>query len=269
MSVDWFTFTAQLLNFALLVWLLKRFLYRPILDAIAAREKRISAELADAAAVKAAARDERERFERNNRDLEQQREALIDRARQEAHAEYERLVAAARAASDEFGRKRMQALRSSVENLEQAMGQRVQHEVFAITRKILDELASESLQERMTATFLSRLQTLDADRRGRLRAVVASKDALLLRSAFELAQSQRDAIRAALVDMAGSEVGLHFEALPDLVSGIELIADGHKIAWSISDYLATLEKKVGEMLPANKTDRHPDQSARPRERQNS
>ena len=47
MLIDWFTVGAQALNFLVLVWLLKRFLYQPILDAIDAREKRIAKELAD------------------------------------------------------------------------------------------------------------------------------------------------------------------------------------------------------------------------------
>jgi F-type H+-transporting ATPase subunit b len=37
MLIDWFTVGAQVLNFLILVWLLKRFLYGPILDAIDAR----------------------------------------------------------------------------------------------------------------------------------------------------------------------------------------------------------------------------------------
>jgi F-type H+-transporting ATPase subunit b len=44
MLIDWFTVGAQALNFLILVWLLKRFLYKPILDAIDAREKRIAAD---------------------------------------------------------------------------------------------------------------------------------------------------------------------------------------------------------------------------------
>ena len=57
MLIDWFTVGAQALNFVVLVWLMKRFLYKPILDAIDAREKRIAAELADADAKKAEAQE--------------------------------------------------------------------------------------------------------------------------------------------------------------------------------------------------------------------
>jgi F-type H+-transporting ATPase subunit b len=48
MLIDWFTVGAQVVNFLILVWLMKRFLYKPILHAIDAREKRIAKELADA-----------------------------------------------------------------------------------------------------------------------------------------------------------------------------------------------------------------------------
>jgi len=54
MLIDWFTVGAQALNFLILVWLLKHFLYQPILNAIDAREKLIAKELADADAKKSA-----------------------------------------------------------------------------------------------------------------------------------------------------------------------------------------------------------------------
>ena len=52
MLIDWFTIGAQALNFLILVWLLKRFLYRPILNAIDARENLVARELSDADAKK-------------------------------------------------------------------------------------------------------------------------------------------------------------------------------------------------------------------------
>jgi len=67
MLIDWFTIAAQALNFLILVWLMKRFLYKPILNAIDAREQRIARELADADAKKAEAQKEREVFKGKNK----------------------------------------------------------------------------------------------------------------------------------------------------------------------------------------------------------
>ena len=256
MSIDGFTFGAQLLNFVVLVWLLKRFLYRPILGAIAAREKRIAEELENATAAEAEARQERNKFERNNSDFEEQRAALVDQARAEAKAEYERLVEEARAATDELSRKRLAALESSVANLGDGIRRRIQQEVFAISRKVLTELASQNLEERMISSLLARLQALDAGARQELRSTIETDRQASLRSAFALSSPQSDAIKRTLSDIAGVDIELHCEILPDLVSGIEIVANGQKLAWSISDYLASLEKSLAELATTDNVPRH-------------
>jgi F-type H+-transporting ATPase subunit b len=56
MLIDWFTVAAQVLNFVILVWLMKRFLYKPILHSIDEREKQVAAELSNADKKKAEAK---------------------------------------------------------------------------------------------------------------------------------------------------------------------------------------------------------------------
>ncbi|MDX1267190.1 MAG: hypothetical protein R3311_07500, partial [Oceanisphaera sp.] len=99
MLINWFTVGAQVLNFLILVWLMKRFLYQPILNAIDAREKRIAAELADAAKKQAGALRERDQFIRKNREFEQQRAEQLERVAAEASAERRRLLEEAKLAA--------------------------------------------------------------------------------------------------------------------------------------------------------------------------
>ncbi len=162
MLIDWFTVGAQALNFLILVWLLRRFLYKPILNAIDAREKKIAAELADAAAKKAEAKKERDDFQHKNDEFDQQRAALLSKATDEAKAERERLLDEARKAADALSAKRGETLRNDAQHLSQAISRRTQEEVFAITRKTLADLATASLEERTADVFLRRLQALDA-----------------------------------------------------------------------------------------------------------
>ena len=100
MLIDWFTVGAQVLNFLILVWLLKHFLYKPILNAIDAREKRIAAELADADAKKTEAQKERDDFQNKNKVFDEQRSALLGKAADEAKVERERLLDEARKAAE-------------------------------------------------------------------------------------------------------------------------------------------------------------------------
>ena len=100
MLIDWFTVGAQALNFLILVWLLKRFLYKPILAAIDAREKRVAAELADADKKKAEAKAERDALQTKSEAFDRERAALLTKATDEAKAERQRLFDEARKAAD-------------------------------------------------------------------------------------------------------------------------------------------------------------------------
>src|ERR1700689_1193164 len=119
MLIDWFTIGAQALNFLILVWLLKRFLYKPILNAIDAREKLIAKELADADAKKAEAQKEHEEVQKKNEVFDQHRAALFTKATDEAKAERQRLLDEARKSADILSAKRQKALIHDAQNLNQ------------------------------------------------------------------------------------------------------------------------------------------------------
>jgi F-type H+-transporting ATPase subunit b len=252
MLIDWFTVGAQALNFIILVWLLKRYLYKPILGAVDAREQRIAAELADAAAKMAEAQKERDEFQRKNEAFEHQRAARMSKVTDEAQAERERLLGDARKAADALSSKRQETLANDARNLNDAIRRRTQQEVFAIARKALTDLASASLEQRMCEVFITRLRALDGKVKASLgEALKAAAEPALVRSAFDLAAEQRSAIEKALDDGFAAKVDVRYETAPAIVSGIELSAAGQKFAWSIADYLASLEKAVDALLDDN------------------
>jgi F-type H+-transporting ATPase subunit b len=249
MLIDWFTVAAQAVNFLILVWLMKRFLYKPILSAIDEREKRIAAELANADTKKAEAQKEHDEFDRKNTEFDQQRAALLTKATDEAKAERQRLLDEARKAAEALSSKRQETLRNEERNLHQAISRRTQREVFAIARKALADLATVSLEERLGEVFTRRLREMEGQSKQALgEALKTASGPAVVRSAFDLPADQRAAIGNALNETFSAEVRVRFETAPDLVSGIELTTNGQKVAWSIADYLASLEKGVDELL---------------------
>jgi F-type H+-transporting ATPase subunit b len=249
MLIDWFTVGAQVLNFLILVWLMKRFLYKPITNALDAREKRIATELADADAIRATAREEREKFQHKNEEFDQQRAALLDKATDEAEAERQRLLDQARKAADALSARRQETLRNEVRTLNQAISRRTQQEVFAIARKALADLATISLEERMAEVFIRRLREMKGQAKTELaEAMRSASEPAMVRSAFDLTEEQCKAIQSAIDETFSADLHVRFETAPNLVSGIELTTNGQKVAWSIADYLLSVEKGVEELL---------------------
>jgi F-type H+-transporting ATPase subunit b len=270
--IDWFTVIAQIINFLILVWLLKRVLYQPILNALDARERRIAAALADADARKSEAEDERRAFQQKNDELDQQRAELLRQALDEARAERERLISTAHQDALELRAKQEKALKLEYHNLDQAIARQTSAEVFAIARKVLADMANIPLEAQMMEAFIKRLRELNGEEKAQLdlavREPVLKSPAIganetlvpgvVVRSMFELSSAQQNMIKAALGDILDKEVSLgvqgvqgvqiRFATRPDLISGVELIMNGYKLAWNVADYLASLEKAVGEVL---------------------
>ena len=245
MLIDWFTVGAQALNFLILVWLMKRFLYKPILDAIDARERRIAKEIAEADAGKAEAAKEREEYRRKNETFDKERADRAARAAEDAKAEAARLLADARKAADALGAKRREALANEARNLSEAVLLRTQEEVFAIARKALGDLASTGLEQALAGVFIRKLGEMDAPSKAVFGAALKSGESpALVRSAFELPRDARDALRKALNETFAAEVRLDFLTAPDRIGGIEVAANGQKLAWSIADYLDSLQAAV-------------------------
>ena len=257
MLIDWFTVAAQAMNFLILVWLLKRFLYQPILNAIDAREQRIAEELADAAEKQNQAKTERDSFEHKNQIFEQQREKLLQQAVDAADQERQKLVEEAQNSAEDLSLKHQQHLLKDAQNFKKSLSRKAIQEVYAITTKTLKDMATTSLEQQVVEEFKRRLSTLEKSPKALLsKALKAlpSSEPVVLSSAFKLSVVQRKAIKTALEQTFGVDIALQYKTSVDLISGIEISANGQKVAWNIADYLKSLERAVDALIQEKSQD---------------
>jgi F-type H+-transporting ATPase subunit b len=251
MLIDWFTVAAQAINFLILIWLMKRFLYRPILDAIDAREKRIADDTAAAAKLKADAEKESAELKKKNTDFDASRASLISAAENAAKAEGERLLEEARKAAAALSAKLQKASEDQEQALHEQVRVRMQSAVFDVARKALADLAGASLEERISELFAQRLRELDpAAKKALGDALKAQTNPAVVRSAFDLSADARGRVQKALNETFSADVHLRFETASALIGGIELSTTDSKLGWSIADYLSSVENAALALLKA-------------------
>jgi len=262
MQINWFTVIAQIINFIVLVWLLKRFLYKPILKAIDEREKKIAAQINDAEAKEASAKKEQDEFSKKNESFEKEKKGLMDKAVVETNKEREKLLESARNEAAELRSKLEKSVAEMQENLNRDIAHKTQKEVFAIARKTLSDLASISLEEQSIKLFIKRLKELKNEEKAAfLEAFKTGSNqpegsdlpagrhgAILIQSAFDLPEKQQTAIKKAVNEILGTSTSFQFKTAAEMISGIELSSNSYKLAWSISAYLNSLQKSISETL---------------------
>lgn len=252
MLIDWFTVGAQLLNFLILVWLLKRFLYKPIINAVDTREARIKEERDDADAIKTAAETERDDLQKKSEAFKQKHATLLKKAKGELAAERKSLMAEAQGDADALTAKRAKSFKTEARALDKSITDRVRDEVFAIARKMLKDLADVSLEGRICDAFIDRITAFNDQPDAALsKAIRAASDPIPLRSAFDMSKAQHEAIQSALHKTFSTDAKLTFDTDPELIGGIELTVGGQKLAWSISDYMTSLKTGVDKALAAH------------------
>lgn len=246
MLVDWFTVIAQLINFLLLVWLLKRFLYQPILRAIDSREQRLRDAQTLALQEQEQARALQQRLQQEKQALEEQQEAMLHQAQLDAEQEKQRLLETAR---QEVTRQRhawLEQLGQEERNLQNNLRDLAQQELIATVRHILQHLAERSLEEQIARIFMAELGQLAAEQKQQL-ATACGERPLWIHSSGPLSETQQQELVGVLKQELGCEM-VRFQQDPALICGLELHSDGNKISWNINAQLQSLQDQLQQLL---------------------
>lgn len=264
MSIDWFTFVAQAVNFLVLVLLLERFLYRPVIAAVDRRRERIDARVAEADRARREARDERREAAAERRRLAEERSRRLEEARREVEAAREEMLDEAR---EDVGAEREQwrrSLRLERQSFLAELRERAAREIHREVRSVLADLADRDLEVEAVRVLISRLGELDGVDREAFEGAVERRDGEVeVRTRFELSDGLRDRVKAAMEDVLGRPVEARFLTSGEIGWGIELRPGDLKIGWSVESRLARLEEEMVDLLEAEQRETAPGGLAAP------
>jgi F-type H+-transporting ATPase subunit b len=246
--IDWFTIIAQIVNFLILVALLKYFLYGRILQAMDQRQEKIAARLAEAEQWRLEAEEERHHYKARLDDLELQQADILAQARKEADSERKKLLNEAREEVEVARSRWYEAIEREKTAFLQDLQQRAGRQVYNITRRALADLATAELEQQIVEVFCRRLQELPLEKRQELVDALKSSTEVTITSAFSLTEEVKQKINSILKVYLPDGLEVHYQTSPDVISGIELKVRGHKIAWSLDQYLEALEAETHKIL---------------------
>jgi F-type H+-transporting ATPase subunit b len=237
-ELSWSTFVLEIFNFLVLVWILKRFLYKPVLNVISRRRAAIEKTLADAEALHADAEKSRERYEGRLADWHQERREAREALLRELEAE--RLVKMTELQSSleleretaKVAEARRQA--DAVRKIEETA--LVQGARFASS--LLEQASGPDTEARLVDLVTAELTQLPAERIAALRdSYGKTPEAIVVVSAFEIPDDQRQRLREALATVTSPNVPLRFEQNSELLAGVRIIIGPWVLGVNLQDEL--------------------------------
>lgn len=238
MELSLSTFVLELINFLVLVWILKRFLYRPVLDVVARRSEKIDATMAEAKRIDGEAQELKERYEKRLDEWELEQTNKRGALAHDLADERARQLAELRKSLDEEVEKGRAAEARRVADLED----KLEREGLALGARFASRLlgiaATPELQTRLLDLFA---QDFDATPPERFANLLGNPepgpDSVDVSSAFELTEAQRTAVDERAKKLCGSDVPVRFAKDPDLLAGIRLTIGGCVLGLNLKDEL--------------------------------
>lgn len=257
MTIDWTSVLIQLANFALLVVLLRIFLYRPVLKVMDERAELTAAPLREARRLAEEAEQDRAAMKLERASLEQERVELLTAERLELeHLRGRRLEEL----EHEVRAKRAAAFESVERSLERATGRLhsgVANIVVDEVRHTLADLSGADLDAQAWLRFAERLPTLPAEQRAEF-AHAARVHGVRVVTPRPLPSEVAEAARTTLTELLGGEAGSASDAVtfaidPDLLLGVALEAGGLRLDGTASARLEALETTLVDAVRNEKS----------------
>ena len=252
MEINWFTFLAQILNFFVLIFVLQRFLYKPITKAMARREKTIRDRLSSASQQKEEAEQEVKHYQEMQQKFTDQKAELLTQAKSEVEETHQHLLKEMQLSVATERSQWQSNLQRQKDSFLREVSHCTMQQLQSTVRRVLIDLAQSDLETQIAKVFLQKLRDLTETERAELMTTLnaSTKDSipLTLVSTFTLPTDICAAITTVLQDylkaVGSGKIELISKIESSLICGIELRGIGYKLAWSIDAYLDTITENL-------------------------
>lgn len=247
MRVDWFTFAAQVVNFLILVWLLKKFLYKPVLTAMDRRKALIAERFKEVEEKKELAVAEQKRYLEMQESLKALATDGLKKARQEAEELRVKLLEEVRRDADGIRKQWQQNVEKEKKAFLEQISLTLASQLDKLSRSALTDLADEPLEKRIISAFFRNLRK-EPEKIQALKDAFSKEPTLVLSSAFAVDDILKAEVSQEINQLFGQEITPIYQRNSDLIAGISLETGGKKMRWDIERYLEDFHKELSATL---------------------
>lgn len=238
MELNWSTFVLEIINFLVLVWILKRFLYKPVLDVIARRRATIENQLAEAKQLHADSDALKERYEHRLTDWEQERQIAMDKLLHELEeTRLQKLQDLKSKITEEDERINLVRSRKNKQAIREIEQQALQQGAEFASR-LLSEASGPELEKHLIELLLADLSALSDDQLSELSNKWGeSPESILITSAYPLSDDSRHRLEDTLSRVAGLSSPVHYEQDAELLAGLNITIGAWVLQLNVHDEL--------------------------------
>jgi F-type H+-transporting ATPase subunit b len=238
LELNWSTFALEIFNFLVLVWILKRFLYKPVLNVITQRRATIENQLAEAKQLHADSDALKEQYEHRLADWEQERQKAMDKLMHELEENRLHQLENLKAELAQEEEKNRVARSRQDKQLIREIELRALQQGAEFASRLLAEAAGPELENRLFDLLLDGLSVIPADQISNLSNKWGeSPESILVTSAYPLTDDKQHQFENALTEATGLSAPVHYEQDAKLLAGLNITIGAWVLQLNVRDEL--------------------------------
>jgi F-type H+-transporting ATPase subunit b len=247
LQIDWFTFSAQIINFLILIWLLKKFLYGPILNVMKKREDIVASRLEEARYKLEEAEEMINEYRGKMVRLEERKEEWFEEVKQEAESYKKELIQNARSEVEEMASKWQESVNSERSSFLEALEKQSFEQIVSAVERIIKDLADGKLEEQALKIFLGKIEQMDPDEKEKIAKTAMNGNVEFL-TAFEMNEQDKNRVTEIFRELFSGVIECQFKTDTELGFGLEIRSNGWKLGWNMKSYLADLLTEMEDFI---------------------
>lgn len=250
MGINWVTFFAQIVNLFVLVWLLKKFLYRPILNAVDKRQAEIIGRVDKARQEQALAEEEHNKLLQKQADFNAQKQKLYDDTTQEIEAYKNRQLVEIETEKQKLRAKMQHDLIRENETLQLEIRNLLADNFITLSRKILSELSASTPLHQIIDLFKKKVSALPKNQKEKIKKFYLKQSIIRIISSDDLSEDMKEKMREFLKSELDFKENLkiQFEKDSSLILGIEMVVGDVSLEWNLKNYLDEYHANLNKTL---------------------
>ena len=250
MGFDFVTFVAQIVNLFVLVWLLKRFLYHPILEVIEKRQQEIRDKVQLADTMKKQIEKEQKKWEEEKKSYENEHQKELNQITQELEEKRKEGLAEIKSSLQRLRLKMQNDLLAEMAALHTDIGHFIATDFMRLAETALQELSNSCPLDQALNLFLKKVKTLDKSEVNKINTILKKQSVIFINSSDTLTKKQVQETTQMLQKKfhLPPKCKIKFNAIPELILGIEMRTGDISLDWNLKAYLDVLNANLDATL---------------------
>lgn len=249
MLLQWNIAIAQAINFFILVWLMVKFLYRPIINAMNEREKRIAWSIKEAREQAEVARKEAENFRHKNEEFDKTRETAIAKMNQEIDDMRKAMTSDIKSEFEGLRLRWKEELEGEKASMITDAKRLFAKQFSSFAGKALDDLAEQSLEDAIIDKFINKIENLAKKEVDTFKDAIKASKAILIRSSFKLSKDMEKKVVDTIKKVSNADdFKIETKVSDSVICGVEVDAGSWSVLWSLDSYVERFAEELDSRL---------------------